>query len=1479
MRKLIASLGVVLSSFAFSNSEPAKEAALTNVSGTFVTSNNSVEGEFLNFRDNTYYWEIRDIVMPTNGALDIELYRSHGKSVNTSMLPLENWDIEIPRIEIGTHTHGLTVGEYRGQGLCEDPRWGDMYNVDTSVYSFVHFNMIIPGQAPKPLLFKSSSAYPSDVKYITQDNWIVRCVNSNDPNGAKNTFEAVSPNGVTYTFNKIERMPYAGYLNSQRGSIRAYATEVKDVHNNSLTYSYDEVIYTPSQWSSGGNSNYKPIYRPYLKTITSSDGQSLSLKYENVSYKKRLISATANGKTWRYRYTDAQYENYPGFLQHNGHRYLIAPHLKEVETPIGQKSKYEYTLINNTDSWDYFGLSGFRNNHGSFAGATNWRGFFKLLKKATLPHGISVEYEYEECRAFRDNIEDPLIPCFPSVRNKTAYTGAVTPITRRTLSGRGITTPIVWDISRSPTQNEIPRLYQHTLNRTTIVTTYKTPSETTVNTYRGMFKEDEAIAWQEGALLRKEVYKPNDTGPLLAPYIEEYDYVKGPVIGVNRIDLGRVRNYIVGRNKAIEQRQLLSEKKVTIDGKVFKTTYPTYNDYGQPKIINEYGVNKNKTHNLSYEHKANIWRVGLLKTSSTVNGPSTTNTYNAKGQLEKSVKNGETELYEYHDNGELKYEKWYKDSVNDVQSIKYEDYYRGKHRKETRATGEILYSWINPDGTVDWQKDAKSNKVSYKYDDLYRHTKTDWPLYSDHNIKWNGWESKTESSGNERIQESFDAFGRVTVNKTWDISKPESAVYVRTEYDQDGEVTFKSFASFNSSETKGIQYEHDILGRVTKATDTSNNKSVQYFYGAEANAKLSGHPVSVNYGHLMIDSEGYYTVYNYEGSSPDSAKLVKVSKMERRPTDMGGLRYITTDIEWDNFGNIIKLTQGGITKSYEFYPDRPTLLKRSIQPEAITHFTYDLAGNIKTKRVEGKSATVYTYDNANRLTFIDYPDSDDIDIDYDSNGNHEKVTRGDTVWSYDYNTNNQMKSETLTIGSQSFKTVYEYNTDGKLEAIVYPSGRRVYMLPDALGNPLRLGNYATDIKYHPSGDAKSFIMGNGLSYEFKLNTDNLPKALELHKGSTMKAGMKFSFDDNRNLTGIYNQLRPHYNLSMKYDGLGRLTQANGTWGQGFISYDDVGNIKTKNIGSHQLTYHYNPKNQLQSISGARNATFSYDLQGNVKSNGINTYHYDDANELTDVTGQVSTAYVYDGNHKRAITYRDGAPIYNVYSNTGLLLHKFDSGKNEKTDYIYLNKRLIAKVEGEPSNVIAPAQVPSLTVPSTDADGAFAVTWGQSTGTDYYVLKERKNGGSWTLVYSGSALSQSLSGRGEGSYTYQVEACNAGGCSDVKVSNNLVVLFPPQAPTGLFAPTSDSDGTFAVRWNAVSGATSYELYEQKVGGTSTRIYSGASTTVQRNSLANGIYLYKVRACNSSGCGAFSIEKSVQVTTFGGGGGGCTGLLCL
>jgi len=172
--------------------------------------------------------------------------------------------------------------------------------------------------------------------------------------------------------------------------------------------------------------------------------------------------------------------------------------------------------------------------------------------------------------------------------------------------------------------------------------------------------------------------------------------------------------------------------------------------------------------------------------------------------------------------------------------------------------------------------------------------------------------------------------------------------------------------------------------------------------------------------------------------------------------------------------------------------------------------------------------------------------------------------------------------------------------------------------------------------------------------------------------------------------------------------------------------------------------------------------------------------------------------------------------------------------------------------------LPPASAPSLSVPGSSNNGSYTVSWsGVSTATSY-TLQEQINGGGWSTVQASGATSWGTSGRGNGTYGYQVQACNSGGCGPwSSVSNVVVALVPPQPANATITDTLSSGGkieTYTLSWSAASTATRYEV--QRADGAN--VYSGTALSTKLEygpSPYDMQYNYQLRACNAAGCSAW------------------------
>jgi len=225
----------------------------------------------------------------------------------------------------------------------------------------------------------------------------------------------------------------------------------------------------------------------------------------------------------------------------------------------------------------------------------------------------------------------------------------------------------------------------------------------------------------------------------------------------------------------------------------------------------------------------------------------------------------------------------------------------------------------------------------------------------------------------------------------------------------------------------------------------------------------------------------------------------------------------------------------------------------------------------------------------------------------------------------------------------------------------------------------------TNITYDPFGGMKSYQYSNGVTTT--VTRDNQYRITGINTGTDQIMNRTYTYDNVGNILTIPDSLNAQKNQTFGYDNLYRLTTANGVWGAGSFTYDNVGNRLSKVVGTNTTNYAYvTGKNRLASSTGAEVATYAYDNNGNITGDGSLTFQYNQNNRLKLVTGTgVNQTNIYDGLGKRVrVTNITPSPILDfIYDLSGNMIS--EGLQDSDTDYVYLNGISVIKVEaGEPT---------------------------------------------------------------------------------------------------------------------------------------------------------------------------------------------------
>src|SRR5262249_10585233 len=130
---------------------------------------------------------------------------------------------------------------------------------------------------------------------------------------------------------------------------------------------------------------------------------------------------------------------------------------------------------------------------------------------------------------------------------------------------------------------------------------------------------------------------------------------------------------------------------------------------------------------------------------------------------------------------------------------------------------------------------------------------------------------------------------------------------------------------------------------------------------------------------------------------------------------------------------------------------------------------------------------------------------------------------------------------------------YEYNPDGSLKFLHYPSGAVVAYTTDSAGRTVSAIdsghgiNYATGATYAPSGAITGFVSGGAITNSFSYNKRLQPVFMSASTPTQSMFSIGYDFHlgagDNGNVFAILNNRDHNRDQTFTYDGLNRLISA------------------------------------------------------------------------------------------------------------------------------------------------------------------------------------------------------------------------------------------------------------------------------------------------------------------------------------------------
>ncbi len=427
------------------------------------------------------------------------------------------------------------------------------------------------------------------------------------------------------------------------------------------------------------------------------------------------------------------------------------------------------------------------------------------------------------------------------------------------------------------------------------------------------------------------------------------------------------------------------------------------------------------------------------------------------------------------------------------------------------------------------------------------------------------------------------------------------------------------------------------------------------------------------------DANGNTISFEYDYSTNQISRFTDAGGNDRSYTYDEDGRLL--DAEWadgtdqsytyDSFGNLITETNRR-GDDVQFTRDaRGNVTGESDSSDGEVSYTYDVRGNL-ISAISDAGTTSVTYDSADRVTSIEYPNGRSLSYTYDGAGNRTSMVNQD--------------------GEGTF---YSYDTAGRLLSVSDGNGVLTsYTYNDASQVTLESNRNGTETEYQYDGAGRQAAI---------MNRDG---------------------DGNTSSSFVY-----------EYDLLGRRTSSENEDGTWEYQYDDVGQLtraeftsNTIDIEDTILTYDYDAAGNristsengvitnyttgdLNQYSAAGDKTFDYDADGNLISQAATgnnyAYVYDVENRLVEVTKPdgIVISYEYDVFGNRSASIEDGVRTEFLVDPFGFgnVVGEYDSAGSKVASYTH-GLGLVSRSAGDDSVAFYDADAVGNITGLTDATG-------------------------------------------------------------------------------------------------------------------------------------------------------------------------------
>ncbi|MFZ0747377.1 MAG: RHS repeat-associated core domain-containing protein, partial [Terracidiphilus sp.] len=326
-------------------------------------------------------------------------------------------------------------------------------------------------------------------------------------------------------------------------------------------------------------------------------------------------------------------------------------------------------------------------------------------------------------------------------------------------------------------------------------------------------------------------------------------------------------------------------------------------------------------------------------------------------------------------------------------------------------------------------------------------------------------------------------------------------------------------------------------------------------------------------------------------------------------------------------------------------------------------------------------------------------------------GRLTSVTDAAGTLSRSYDQFGNLLTDARTTSAAVLTTTYTYDAANRIASITYPSSAMVSYTRDSMGRITAVSAkpsggsstpVASSVAYEPFGPDTGLRYGSagqetrGFDQDYRLT--NVTDLGTVRRGLTrVFENLSYAYFSTNNVETITDALTSTNSQSFSYDNLQRLSSAAGGYGSLAYTYDHDGNRLSETHGSTTTNYGYGSGSDLLatlSVGGVTTQTFGYTADGRIAtlSPGIQapggqyitslSYNQDAQLSAVNAASGALASYTYDGFGQRLIKTISGTngEMYQ-YGQDGMLLEETNASGAAQADYIYLNGRPVAVLNG------------------------------------------------------------------------------------------------------------------------------------------------------------------------------------------------------